>query len=71
MEMIADFRKSPDIISPLQIVGRSNLHSSKKKKKKNLGTVIEASLTFEHQVDAVCRKFHQRVYFYQKKTQKF
>lgn len=33
---------------------------------KYLGTVLDSRLTFEAHVDSLCKKAHQRMYFYQK-----
>lgn len=62
-EMIVDFRKNPTVITPIAINGNAIevVHQFK-----YLGTVIDDKLTFEAQVDTVCRKAHQRLYFLRK-----
>ena len=62
-EMHIDFRKNPSVISPVIINDQA---VEVVKQYKYLGTIIDNKLTFEPQVDAVCLKAHQRMYFYRK-----
>lgn len=62
-EMFVDFRKNPPSLPPVSFNSQSVevVHQYK-----YLGTIIDDKLTFEHQVDALCTKAHQRMYFYRK-----
>lgn len=62
-EMLVDFRKNPTVISPVMI---ENEAVELVNNYKYLGTYVDDKLTFETQVDAVCKKAHQRMYFYRK-----
>lgn len=61
--MFVDFRKNPPSLPPVSFNSQSVevVHQYK-----YLGTIIDDKLTFEHQVDALCTKAHQRMYFYRK-----
>ena len=62
-EMTIDFGKNPVVTPPVvlnnQVVEVVNQY-------KYLGILVDNKLTFETQVDAVCKKVHQRMYFYRK-----
>lgn len=62
-EMLIDFRKNQSVISPLVIEDQAFelVHNYK-----YLGTNIDDKLCFDFHVDAVCKKAHQRMYFYRK-----
>ena len=62
-KMIVDFRKNPTVFSPVIINDQS---VEVVQEYKYLGTVLDHKLTFESQVDAICKKAHQRMYFYRK-----
>lgn len=62
-EMTIDFRKSRPVTVPLLISGQA---VESVQQYKYLGTVIDDRLSFEHQVDAVCKKANQRLYFLRK-----
>ena len=61
--MTIDFGKNPVVTPPVvlnnQVVEVVNQY-------KYLGILVDNKLTFEPQVDAVCKKVHQRMYFYRK-----
>ena len=56
-------KKKKDVIFPVDING---LAVEIVKNDKYFGTVIDKRLTFEHQIDQVCKKAHQRMYLYRK-----
>lgn len=60
-EMIIDFRKAPAAIVPLSI---NDQDVEMVQQHKYLGTVIDDRLSFEPQVDAVCKKANQFMYRY-------
>ena len=62
-EMHIDFRKKPSVTSPVIINDQA---VEVVQQYKYLGTIIDNKLTFEPQVDAVCSKAHQRMFFYRK-----
>ena len=61
--MVFDFRKSPAVIAPVLINDQA---VEIVQQYKYLGMVIDNKLTFEPQVDAICKKANQRMYFYRK-----
>ena len=62
-EMTIDFRKSRPATVPLSINDQA---VESVQQYKYLGTVIDDRLSFEHQIDAVCKKANQRMYFLRK-----
>lgn len=62
-EMTIDFRKTRPATIPLSI---SDQAVESVQQFKYLGTVIDDSLSFEHQVNAVCKKANQRMYVLRK-----
>lgn len=62
-EMMIDFRKSSAVTAPLSINDQA---VERVQQYKCLGTVIEDRLSLDDQVDAVCKKANQRMYFFHK-----
>lgn len=62
-EMYINFGRSPVSLPPALINSQA---VDQVENYKYLGTVIDNKLRFESQVDAVCKKAHQRMYFYRK-----
>ena len=63
-EMMIDFRKTRPTTVPLSINDQA---VESVQQYRYLGTVIDDRLSFEHQVDAVCKKANQRMYFLRKR----
>lgn len=62
-EMLIHFGRSPVFLSSANI---NDQPVEQVEQYKYLGTVIDNKLSFEPQVDAVCKKAHQRMHFYRK-----
>ena len=62
-EMLINFGRSPVALSPAYI---NDQPVEQVEQYKYLGTVIDSKLSFEPQVDAVCKKAHRRLQFFHK-----